>query len=50
MNATPESAEISRISLSIPHWQIKYEVFVKFSEKFNKSEIFTDEFYIKTFF
>ena len=30
-------------------WQINYEVFVKFEEQVNKSEIFNDEFYFKIF-
>ena len=38
-----ESAEISRVG---PYWQINYEVFVKFFEQFNKSEIF-DDFYFE---
>ena len=42
-----ESSEISRVGLPIPHCQINYEVFVKFSEQFNKSEIFNDEFTLK---
>ena len=48
-NSMSESAEISRVGLSILQWQINYEVFVKFSEQFNKSEIFNDEFYFKIF-
>ena len=46
-NAMSESAEISRVSLSITHWQINYEVFVKFSEQFDKSEIFNYEFLLE---
>ena len=43
-----ESAEISRVGLPIvPHWQINCEVSVIFSEQFNKSEIFNNEFYLR---
>ena len=46
----PESVEIRRVGLPIhAHCQINYEVFVKFEEQFNKSEIFIDDFYFKIF-
>ena len=34
--------EISKVGLTFPHWQMNYEVFVKFSDQFNMSEIFND--------
>ena len=48
-NAMPKSAEISRVCLPIPHWQINYEDFVKLFWKFliMNDEIFNDEFYFK---
>ena len=40
-------SEISRVGLPIPHWQMNYEVFVKFPEQFYNSEISSDEFYFE---
>ena len=48
-NAISESAEISRVAVPIPHWQINYEVFVKISEQFNKTEILNEELYFRIF-
>ena len=46
-----ESAEISWEGLHITHlWQMNYEVFVKFSKKFNKFEILMIKFTLKYFF
>ena len=47
-----ESTEISRVGIPLHahlHVYRNCEVFVKFEEQLNKSEIFYDEFYFKIF-